>query len=69
MPATGALIDEFWEFRGALATGGLERRGKQHKTEFIGGTGRLQQNKWPEDGYKTLLRRRNVDWALVLIIP
>ena len=69
MPATGALIDEFWEFRGALATAGLERRGKQHKTEFIGGTGRLQQNKWLTDGYKTLLRRRNIDWALVLIIP
>lgn len=66
--ATGENIERVWDERGSLATGGLERRGKVHKENFIGGTSRRQNNRWHCTGYKSILQRRNLDWALELVI-
>eukprot|EP01079_Euglenida_sp_SAG-EU17-18_P001365 gene1366-2749_t len=60
------VIRRFWDHRGALATGGLERHGKDWKHEFLSGTARRQWNPHGTHGYKTLLRRRGLDWALTL---
>ena len=61
-------IERFWPFRGSLATGGLERHGKDLKKEFLAGTARRGWNVYCTHGYKTLLRRRNLDWGIELHI-
>ena len=60
------VVRRYWHLRGSLATGGLERHGKDLKLEFLAGTARTQWNRYGTHGYVSLLRRRNVDWALEL---
>lgn len=69
MPLAGKNITRVWHVRGALATGGLERHGKDLKAEFLAGTARRLDNRWGTTGYNTLLKRRNLDWALEIQIP
>jgi len=61
---SGATADRVWHIRGSLATGGLERHGKDWKLEFLAGTARLQQNAHNCNGYTQCMRRRNMDWGI-----
>ena len=63
----GANIDRVWDVRGALSTCGLERHGQEAKIEWGVGTAKRQRNQHDCSGYVAIMRRNNIDIALVIL--